>query len=77
MCQYSYRQFVQLVRAAIPHRFGNQWLNQQQEQAVSAPLTPPTFIVAGPGSGTESGHCSGWFTPSDYPSPRRQTESYK
>jgi DNA helicase-2/ATP-dependent DNA helicase PcrA len=51
MCQYSYRQFVQLVRAAIPHRFGNQWLNQQQEQAVSAPLTPPTFIVAGPGTG--------------------------
>jgi DNA helicase-2/ATP-dependent DNA helicase PcrA len=40
-----------MVRSAIPHRFGSQWLNSQQEQAVCAPLTPPTFIVAGPGTG--------------------------
>ena len=51
MCQYTYQQFVQLVRSAIPHRFGSQWLNSKQEQAVRAPLTPPTFIVAGPGTG--------------------------
>ncbi len=51
MCQYTYQQFVQQVRAAIPHRFGNQWLNRQQDQAVRSPLTPPTFIVAGPGTG--------------------------
>jgi DNA helicase-2/ATP-dependent DNA helicase PcrA len=51
MCQYTYEQFVQLVRSAIPHRFGSQWLDSEQEQAVCAPLTPPTFIVAGPGTG--------------------------
>ncbi len=50
MCQYSYQQFITLVRSAIP-RFQHQWLNPAQEQAVSAPLTPPTFIVAGPGTG--------------------------
>ncbi len=51
MCQYTYQQFVQLVRSAIPHHFGNQWLNSHQDQAVRAPLTPPTFIIAGPGTG--------------------------
>jgi len=51
VCQYTYEQFVQLVRSAIPHRFNSQWLNSQQEQSVCAPLMPPIFIVAGSGTG--------------------------
>jgi len=47
---YTYTEFVQLVRASLP-RFTHQWLNQEQDQAVAAPLHPPTFIVAGPGAG--------------------------
>jgi len=46
----SYPEFVHTVRAAIS-RFQQHWLNAEQEQAVSAALSPPTFIVAGPGAG--------------------------
>lgn len=47
---YTYAEFVQLVCASLP-RFATQWLNLEQNQAVAAPLRPPTFIVAGPGAG--------------------------
>jgi DNA helicase-2/ATP-dependent DNA helicase PcrA len=46
----SYPEFVATVRAVIP-RFQQNWLNAEQDQAVQAPPTPPTFIVAGPGAG--------------------------
>lgn len=46
----TYPEFVATVQAAVP-RFQAHWLNAEQDQAVSAPQTPPTFIVAGPGAG--------------------------
>ena len=46
----TYPEFVASVQAAIP-RFNVHWLNAEQDQAVSAPQNPPTFIVAGPGAG--------------------------
>jgi DNA helicase-2/ATP-dependent DNA helicase PcrA len=46
----TYPEFVDTVRTAIP-RFQQHWLNQEQDQAVAAPRTPPIFIVAGPGAG--------------------------
>jgi DNA helicase-2/ATP-dependent DNA helicase PcrA len=45
----TFQEFVHCVRQ-MP-RFQQQWLNTEQEDAVSAPLHPPTFIVAGPGTG--------------------------
>lgn len=46
----SYQEFATLAQATIP-RFQHQWLNPEQEQAVSSPLHPPLYIVAGPGAG--------------------------
>jgi DNA helicase II / ATP-dependent DNA helicase PcrA len=46
----SYHQFVLAVRASIA-RFANRWLNEEQDAAVANPPHPPTFIVAGPGTG--------------------------
>lgn len=46
----TYPEFVQYVRQAIP-RFSQDWLNQRQDDAVRAVPHPPTFIVAGPGTG--------------------------
>ena len=46
----EYQEFVAYVRQSVP-RFNAQWLNSQQDDAVRAPAHPPTFIVAGPGSG--------------------------
>jgi len=46
----SYPQFVGTVRASIS-RFANQWLNDEQDAAVANHPHPPTFIVAGPGTG--------------------------
>ena len=46
----TYPQFVSFVRAGVP-RFGAHWLNQEQDDAVRAEPDPPTYIVAGPGSG--------------------------
>ena len=45
----SYQEFVQCVRS-IP-RFQQHWLNEAQDAAVAAAVHPPTFIVAGPGTG--------------------------
>jgi DNA helicase-2/ATP-dependent DNA helicase PcrA len=42
--------FEDALKASIP-RFQKYWLNAEQEGAVAASLQPPTFIVAGPGSG--------------------------
>src|SRR5271163_2323041 len=42
--------FEAALKAAVP-RFQKNWLNAEQQGAVMAPLLPPTFIVAGPGSG--------------------------
>jgi DNA helicase-2/ATP-dependent DNA helicase PcrA len=42
--------FEEALKASIP-RFQKYWLNPEQQGAVSAFLQPPTFIVAGPGSG--------------------------
>lgn len=50
MVALSYAEFQASVQAAEP-RFSQQWLNQNQNSAVSAPLAPPLFIVAGPGTG--------------------------
>jgi DNA helicase-2/ATP-dependent DNA helicase PcrA len=36
---------------AVESRFAQRWLNINQDRAVSAPLFPPMFIVAGPGTG--------------------------
>lgn len=47
----SYTEFEETVRAAVPTRFGQYWLNAEQNTAVAAPPTPPVFIVAGPGTG--------------------------
>jgi DNA helicase-2/ATP-dependent DNA helicase PcrA len=46
----SYLEFATLAQATIPS-FQHQWLNPEQEQAVSSPLHPPLYIVAGPGAG--------------------------
>ncbi len=46
----TYSEFVQCVRHSIS-RFNQSWLNPQQNDAVSAGVQPPTFIVAGPGAG--------------------------
>lgn len=46
----SYQDFVNIVRSAVP-RFRSVWLNSGQEASVSAPPSPPLFIVAGPGAG--------------------------
>jgi DNA helicase-2/ATP-dependent DNA helicase PcrA len=46
----TYPEFVATVQAAVP-RFQAHWLNVEQDQAVRAPQSPPTFIVAGPGAG--------------------------
>ena len=46
----TYPQFVECVRQSNP-RFTNNWLNSQQDGAVRANPHPPTFIVAGPGTG--------------------------
>ena len=46
----TYPEFVATVQAAVP-RFQTNWLNAEQNNAVSAPQAPPTFIVAGPGAG--------------------------
>jgi DNA helicase-2/ATP-dependent DNA helicase PcrA len=46
----SYSEFVATVQAAVL-RFQANWLNTEQNQAVSAAQAPPTFIVAGPGAG--------------------------
>jgi len=46
----TYPEFVATVQTAVP-RFSAHWLNAEQNQAVSAPQNPPTFIVAGPGAG--------------------------
>jgi DNA helicase-2/ATP-dependent DNA helicase PcrA len=45
----TYEDFSACVRE-IP-RFQRDWLNPEQENAVRAPLHPPMFIVAGPGTG--------------------------
>lgn len=42
--------FEEALRASVP-RFQKNWLNSEQRGAVAAPMQPPTFIVAGPGSG--------------------------
>jgi DNA helicase II / ATP-dependent DNA helicase PcrA len=47
----TYDEFQALVQAAVPNKFGNNWLNSQQNDAVSAQPSPPVFIVAGPGTG--------------------------
>ncbi len=46
----TYNQFRGCVQAAVP-KFAQNWLNPQQNDAVSAPPEPPVFIVAGPGTG--------------------------
>ena len=46
----TYPQFVTFVQAGVP-RFATHWLNDEQDNAVLANPHPPTFIVAGPGSG--------------------------
>jgi len=46
----TYNEFRGCVQAAVP-RFAQNWLNPQQNDAVSAPPEPPVFIVAGPGTG--------------------------
>lgn len=47
----TYPEFEATVREALPGRFGQYWLNADQNSAVAAPPTPPVFIVAGPGTG--------------------------
>jgi DNA helicase II / ATP-dependent DNA helicase PcrA len=46
----TYPAFVGCVRSSVD-RFKKEWLDDQQEEAVKSAPTPPTFIVAGPGSG--------------------------
>lgn len=46
----SYQEFQICVQAGEA-RFAQQWLNNNQDIAVSAPPSPPIFIVAGPGTG--------------------------
>lgn len=46
----TYPEFVGCVRASI-NRFAGQWLNAEQDTAVANGPRPPTFIVAGPGTG--------------------------
>jgi DNA helicase-2/ATP-dependent DNA helicase PcrA len=46
----TFPEFASVVRRSVPELRQN-WLNPQQENAVSSPLRPPTLIVAGPGSG--------------------------
>ena len=50
MVELTYQEFKDCVQVAEP-RFAQQWLNQSQNIAVSAPPSPPVFIVAGPGTG--------------------------
>jgi DNA helicase-2/ATP-dependent DNA helicase PcrA len=46
----TYDEFRECVQSAV-QRFTQNWLNPQQNDAVSAPPQPPVFIVAGPGTG--------------------------
>jgi len=46
----SYEEFRTCVINSVP-RFTSNWLNTNQDNAVSAPPRPPVFIVAGPGTG--------------------------
>lgn len=57
-CQYvvlkmslTYEEFQACVKTAVPHKFGQNWLNDQQDKAVRASIKRPVFIVAGPGTG--------------------------
>src|SRR5437588_818413 len=53
MVELTFLEFKDCVQSADP-RFAQQWLNQSQNTAVSAPSSPPVFIVAGPGTGKTS-----------------------
>ncbi len=46
----TYDEFRECVQSAV-QRFAQNWLNPQQNDAISAPPQPPVFIVAGPGTG--------------------------
>lgn len=46
----TYNEFQACVQNSVL-RFTQNWLNTQQNEAVTAPPTPPVFIVAGPGTG--------------------------
>lgn len=46
----TYNQFQTCVQSSVP-RFTSNWLNSQQNDAVSASPSSPVFIVAGPGTG--------------------------
>lgn len=46
----TYDEFCSCIRESIP-RFQHQWVNDRQEQSISADPNPPLFIVAGPGTG--------------------------
>lgn len=46
----TYDEFQSCVQSAVD-RFGQNWLNPQQNDAVQAPPSPPVFTVAGPGTG--------------------------
>lgn len=46
----TYNEFQTCVQSSVP-RFASNWLNTQQNEAVSACPFPPVFIVAGPGTG--------------------------
>ncbi len=46
----TYNEFQACVQSSVP-RFTVNWLNSQQNAAVSANPFPPVFIVAGPGTG--------------------------
>lgn len=48
--RFEYRTFVKYARESIV-KFGENWLNPEQEEAVLSSLHQPTFIVAGPGTG--------------------------
>lgn len=50
MVELTYLEFKDCVQSAEP-RFAQQWLNQEQDAAVSALPSSPVFIVAGPGTG--------------------------
>ena len=43
MVELTYQEFKDCVQAAEP-RFAQQWLNQSQNTAVSAPPSPPVFL---------------------------------
>jgi len=46
----TYDEFRVFVQASV-NRFTQRWLNNEQNDAVIAPPSPPVFIVAGPGTG--------------------------